>query len=250
MPVAKPYYLTVRPYTDGDYSEGGRSLYVEHPAYAKTPSNYVRAFLLLQKDLQTFFEYVEPSQQNLKTYSFRTFELLLRACTEVEANFKTILRANTYRKRSNLNMTDYFKINSSHFLSQYEIRMPYWSGDERIRKPFAAWDGGTHSLDWYQAYNNAKHDRAGNLSEATLEHVIDAICGLAILLASQYYIYDFTPNNDVLALDDADEFEGGIGGYLRVKFPDNVPANDRYDFNWSSIEDQVDPFQKFDFNAV
>jgi hypothetical protein len=250
MSVTKPYYLTVRPYTNGDYSSAGSSAYVEHPAYANNPSSYVRAFLLLQKDLQTLFEYVEPSEQNLQAYSFRTFELLLRACTEVEANFKAILRANTYSGRGNLTIEDYFKTDASHFLSQYEIRMPYWSGNGKIRKPFAAWAGGTHPLGWYQAYNNAKHDRAGNLAEATLEHVIDAISGLAVVLASQYYIYDFTPNGDYLMLDDADKFEGGIGGYLRVKFPESVPVADRYDFDWRSIESQADPFQKFNYNAV
>lgn len=256
MPVKQPYYLTVRPYADGDYSMSGRSQYILHAAYASNPSNYVRAFLLLQKDIQTFFEYVEPSEQNLQTYSFRTFELLLRACTEVEANFKAILAVNTYSGQGNLNVKDYFKVNTSHFLDQYEVRMPYWSGDGRVRKPFAAWArgidpcGNTPSIGWYQAYNKAKHDRAENLKLATLEHVIDAVSGVAALLASQYYTYDFTPSPGFLMMEDSDNFEGGIGDYFRVKFPDNVPAGERYDFDWRNMRSQADPFQKFDYDVV
>jgi hypothetical protein len=107
MGIVKPYYRTARQFADGFYSEGGRSQYIRHPSYANQPSNYIRAFLLIQKDLQAVFEYIEPSDQNLETHSFRTYELLLRTCTEVEANFKAIFRANTYnRTGASLNMRD------------------------------------------------------------------------------------------------------------------------------------------------
>jgi hypothetical protein len=124
MPICKPYHNTVRQFVDGEYSEGGRSRYIRHPSYAKGPSNYIRSFLLIQKDLETLFDYVEPADQNLNTYSFRLYELLLRCCTELEANFKEIFRANTYIGR--YDMTHYVKIDQSHYLSRYEIKMPYW----------------------------------------------------------------------------------------------------------------------------
>ena len=163
MTVSRPYYRIVRKFVDGHYSEGGRSQYIHHPAYAEAPSNCVRAFLLIQKDLQTVLEYIQPSGQNLQTYSFRTYEALLRTCTEIEANFKAIFRANIYSYAGNMNVTHYSKINKSHFLSDYEVKMPYWDDHTFSRKPFQTWGAGTHSLAWYQAYNNSKHDRAQNL---------------------------------------------------------------------------------------
>jgi hypothetical protein len=136
MTVAKPYYRTVRQFADGRYSEGSRSYYILDSSYAERPSHYIRAFLLIQKDLQTVFEYIESSDQNLQSYSFRTYELLLRTCTEIEANFKAIFRANTYSRSSgNLNIVDYAKINKSHYLSEYAVKMPYWSGRGGDRTP-------------------------------------------------------------------------------------------------------------------
>ena len=60
--------------------------------YSDHPEHYTRAFAILQKDIIGLFEYIEPSDINLVTYSFRIHELLVRTCIEVEANFKAILR--------------------------------------------------------------------------------------------------------------------------------------------------------------
>jgi len=241
----------VRQFADGEYAEGGRSQYIRHPVYAVAPSNYIRAFLLIQKDMQTLFEYLEPADQNLGSYSFRTFELLLRVCTEVEANFKAIFRANTYSYARHLDVTHYVKVNSSHFLSEYEAKMPYWDGGGAIRQPFKAWGSGTHELTWYKAYNQSKHDRAQNLKVATFENIVDAFTGLAVLLAAQFYYYDFGPMDDVLSTGGInDGFEEGIGGYVRIKYPSNVPAGERYDFDWQMLASQTDPFQKFNFNVI
>jgi len=253
MAVTKPYYRTVRQFADGSYKEGGRSVYVVHDAYADRASDYIRAFLIIQKDLQTIFEFIEPSDQNLSTYSFRTYELLLRTCTEIEANFKAIFRANTYSRASaNLNMRDYIKIDKSHNLSDYEVQMPYWTGASRIRKPFADWKNG-HSLTWYQAYNSSKHDRAQELKEATFSHLIDAFCGLSSVLAAQFLNYDFGPADDVLATGSFYgnyDYEEAIGQYVRIKFPTNLPAAERYDFKWPDLRGSSDPFQRFNYDAA
>ena len=57
---------------------------------------YIRAFLLIQKDLLELFDYVEPADQNLDCYSYRIHELHMRACIEVEAHCKAILSENNY----------------------------------------------------------------------------------------------------------------------------------------------------------
>jgi hypothetical protein len=99
---------------------------------------YIRGFCLLQKDLEHLFEYIEPGDDNLESYSFRVHELLLRACVEVEANCKAILRENDYPKdeKGRWNMADYKKINTSHRLSSFSVKLPYWHGEQRIRRPF------------------------------------------------------------------------------------------------------------------
>ncbi len=167
MAVDRPYRRTCRQFADGKYAEGGRSGYIVHPMFANSPSHYVRAFLLLLKDLQELFDYVEPADKNLSCYSYRIHALLLRACVEVEANCKAILAENGYSKSSDMNMVDYKKINTTHRLSSYQVKVPYWNGSKEMRSPFSAWASGA-ALPWYQAYNITKHNRLAEFEEANV----------------------------------------------------------------------------------
>jgi hypothetical protein len=54
--------------------------------------------------------YVEPADKNLECYSYRIHALLLRACIELEANCKAILKENGYSKGGNWKIDDYKKI--------------------------------------------------------------------------------------------------------------------------------------------
>lgn len=165
--ISKPYRRTVRPFMHDAYPY--KPEYVLHSRFAEEPEMYVRAFRLLQKDLEHLFEYIEPSDDNLKCYSFRVYELLLRACIEVEANCKAILRENGYPQGKWWTMADYYKIDSSHFLSSFEVALPHWHGEKGIRRPFQPWASGER-LGWYRAYNEAKHYRREGFKTATFEH--------------------------------------------------------------------------------
>jgi hypothetical protein len=250
MPISRPYKRTCRQFVDGSYSAGGRWQYMVHPKFAQQPAHYVRAFLLLLKDLQELFDYVEPADSNLPCFSYRIHALLLRACIEVEANCKAILQENGYTKLSEMNMTDYRKIDSTHRLSSYQVKVPYWSGTKEIRSPFSAWLTGG-SLPWYRAYNTTKHDRHVEFTKATFDHLLDACCGVLVLLSAQFQTNDFSPGNSLLALEGrGDGMESGIGDYFRVKFPDDWPHRLRYDFDWQMLKDEVDPFDTIDYSKI
>lgn len=243
MPIQRPYRRTCRQLTDGSYANSGNGRYVKHPLYAKSPEHYIRASLLLLKDVQELFDYVEPADANLSCYSYRIHELLLRICVEVEANCKAILTENGYSRAGDWNMNDYRKIDASHLLSQYEVKYPFWQGAKATRIPFAGW-AQTGSLPWYKAYNTTKHDRHNEFFQATFEHMTDAFAGLCALLAAQFHTEEFSPRDEYFAAESNDGLESGIGGYLRVKFP-NWPANERYEFDWNVIGKDVDPFQHY-----
>jgi len=199
--------------------------------------------------LQELFDYVEPADTNLNSYSYRIHALLLRASVEVEANCKAILTENGYVKEQ-MTMADYKKINVTHRLSSYQVKVPHWTGTQGLRSPFAAWAiGGT--LPWYGAYNASKHDRHTAFSEATFEHAIDACCGLLVVLSAQFETNDFGPGNDHLVFQGpGDGMESGIGGYFRVRFPDDWPLEERYAFNWQDLKNETDPFQTIDYQTL
>ena len=250
MPVNRPYRRTYRQFTDGRYNHGGNGAYVTHPNFANSPAQYVRAFLLLLKDLQEVFDYVEPADINLSCYSYRIHALLVRACVEVEANCKAILKENGYTKMSDMNMSDYKKINVSHHLSSYEIQLPYWNGANDVRCPFKAWSTGA-PLPWYKAYNTTKHDRHEEFEEATFGHLIDACCGLLVILSAQFGTNEFTPSDSLVTIGSRfDGMEIGIGGYFRVKFPDDWPDEMQYEFNWQKLQYEPNPFQTIDYVTV
>jgi hypothetical protein len=250
MPINRPYRRTCRQFVDGSYTEGGRWEYMIHPKFAQEPGHYIRAFLLLLKDLQQLFDYIEPADRNLACYSYRTHALLLRACVEIEANCKAILKENGYTKAGDMNMGDYKKIDTTHRLSSYQVKVPYWSGTKDTRSPFSAWSTGD-SLPWYEAYNTTKHDRHAEFEEATFEQVLDACCGVLVILSAQFETNDFSPGNTLLAVSGPnDGMESGIGDYFRVKFPNDWPHDLRYDFNWQKLKHEPDPFQTIDYSKI
>jgi hypothetical protein len=200
--------------------------------------------------MQKLFDYIEPADNNLSCYSYRVHELLLRACVEIEANCKAILTENGYTKSGDMTMDDYKKINVSHRLSSYEVKVPFWNGTQDIRKPFLSWATGG-SLVWYQRYNTTKHDRHDSFHLATFEQMIDAMGGLITLLSAQFYDYDFSPGHVLLAVDGPrDGMESSIGDYFRVKYPNDWPPDQQYDFDWQKLEHDADPFQEFDYSKI
>jgi hypothetical protein len=102
-------------------------------------------------------------------------------------------------------------------------------------------------LPWYQAYNETKHDRHAGFFKATLDHLIDAVCGVVTVLGAQFSQAQF--DYMMSATDSVPEgYELAIGRYFTVRFPDDWPPEERYDFNaeWSNLlRHEEDPFQNF-----
>ena len=144
-------------------------------------------------------------------------------------------------------MEDYKKINSTHRLSSYEIKIPLWNGTKNIRRPFESWES-NGTLNWYKAYNAAKHDRHSNFEKATFENFIDAICGLVVILSSQFMTHDFSPADWSLSFGGLnDGMESAIGGFFRLKFPSDWPNDEKYEFEWQTLKEEKDPFQTYSY---
>src|SRR5262249_29204257 len=131
MTVSKPFKRTARPEVGGNYLFQGH--YIKDHRYASAPEHYVRAFQILQKDLLELLDYVEPADDNKACYSYRIHELHTRACIEVEANCKAIMAENGYRPSGDWNMSDYKKLEPTHHLSSFQVRLPIWKGLENPR---------------------------------------------------------------------------------------------------------------------
>lgn len=230
--------------------------YIIDKDYAKNPEHYLRAFNLIQADLIKLFEYIEPSNESLKTYSYRIHELLMRTCIETEANFKAILDENVYTPNINrfgnpiYNMSVYKRINITHHLSSYETILPIWNGDRKVIKPFKAWES-NDTLAWYEAYHASKHNRQEEFKNANLENLLYAVSGLLVILSSQFQNQTFSAESMVLSIGyDYHEGSEAIGGLFRIIYPTDWKEDEMYDFNWSELVKEDIRFQKINYNDL
>jgi len=260
MGVSKPYHRVYRPVnpnlSNAGYSSGA---YISEKEYCESGHSYVRAFLLILKDLKNLFEYIEPSQESMNTYSYRIHSLFMRICIEIEANFKAIFNENIYTPQVNrfnqpiLNMSVYKLINKSHHLSKYKVGLPQWSGqDFLIFEPFKNWDTNNGSIDWYQAYNLSKHDRQDNFRVANMDNLLHAATGLLALISSQFRQEDFSPEYDNFVSGGSFEhdMEPSLGKVFLIKFPNDWTEEEYYEFDWSILKTEKERFQKYNYDEI
>ncbi len=244
MSLKKPYYRIIRSGTDCDY--------MLDKMYANNRFELCRAYDIIVNDFKKVFEYIEPSDINLEVYSHRLYELLLRAATECETNFTSILKDNGYnedeKEERNLNIIDYHLINISSKLSDYEVKLNFWK-PTKILKPFSDWEE-SYKLNWYSDYNKVKHNRYNKFNNASFDNVLKAVAGLFVVLFSQFDIYTFNgyqDNNE--SSEDDDGFICTDRSIFSIKKPEFL-AGERYDFDWRNIKKENNPLNKFNFNSL
>jgi hypothetical protein len=151
--------------------------------YRARSTGQLHAFI---QELDQICRVIHPEGDNLRTYGHATRNLLILACTEVEAHWRTILEANCYKnKRSDgrFDTTDYVKLLSAMRLDEYVVNLNYYPWPPTVA-PFDGWKNtsATKSIPWYDAYNHVKHDREGHFNEATLKHALTAVTACFVML--------------------------------------------------------------------
>ncbi|NET58207.1 MAG: hypothetical protein F6K47_19240, partial [Symploca sp. SIO2E6] len=150
-----------------------------------------QALRLLIDYLDNLFIYIEPSPSGLQSYSHKTRELLILACTEVENYWTQYMnRAGATPSARYFNTKDYVKLCTPLFLQEYELNLRPYVNVGHI-KPFKNWNSSapTRSLGWYDAYNKTKHDKLKYFSEATLQNCIEAIMANIVMFCVRFSPY-------------------------------------------------------------
>jgi len=146
-------------------------------------SSSVLAFRLLAKDFEILLEYVHPHEDNLRTYSHRIYELLLRASTEFEGLAK--YGASKYELLEvgrNTNIKDLSVLNTALDTKDAEIGLIGWQPHMRFITPLEGGGDDPHRLEWYRSYNAVKHDRSNTFHQANLKCLVFALGGCFLLL--------------------------------------------------------------------
>jgi hypothetical protein len=147
-----------------------------------------QALLLLIQRLDELLLFVEPSSQTLGTHSHKARELLILACTEVEASWQHYLRLAGVSKPANGYSTNqYINLKEPLCLEEFQVSLPRYEAIPPTR-PFYNWAAAnpTTSLNWYDAYNKAKHDRAVHFAFATLANCVHAVAANLVLFTVRF----------------------------------------------------------------
>lgn len=230
MPIMKPY-----PHIYRHGNDGVNRPFIENRKTALA-KRFLQSFEIIKRDLQHLFEFIEPCFDNYSTYSHRTFELLIRACIEIEANCKQILLANKCSIKE-ANIFRFSDLNGPLKLSEYVISCHAFEfNDFSPFESFADSDRKKRSPLWYKAYNKVKHDRANSFSEANLKNVIKSIGAVYVILSAQYGYH----------------FEGGVWSimgipigpprYFSLRSTPRWLTQDSYQFDWASLSSTADPY--------
>lgn len=197
----------------------GKSADYHPPQNARALAHIDVQLELFSDTIKRILRHVEPIDSHLSVFSHEIRNLLLLASTEVEAQWKAILKANGYcfqvdgRGMERATTSDYVKLLPVLRLREYVSCLPY-TPDLDPRAPFSGWDASqpTQSLAWYSAYNAVKHDREAQFSQARLEHAIDAVLACEILRKAQFYVAPIFEHISQPSWKGEDYYVVGFGG--------------------------------------
>lgn len=162
---------------------------VEHtpPADQRSLTACATAMAAHLTTLYDVFRVVEPHPTNDKCYGHLLRHVLILACTEVEASWVGVLRANNYPLTDRPSTSDYVKLHPVLRLDQWSATLLAYPDYPSV-SPFQGWRKAdpTKSLPWYNAYNSVKHDREKNLADATLRNAIVSCAAMLIMGAAQF----------------------------------------------------------------
>ena len=260
MSTQKPYHRIWRP-TKG-YS-WGNDIFVDDEKATYPSLNYlyddlfanqlekkslITATRLILRDLNELFDYIEPCDDNLQTYSHRIYELFLRAATEFETNCKGVLKANDYsgpREEKDWSIKDYFKVARPTRLNEYKICFLRWATNHEF-EPFVEWNPSRReTLSWYDSYNKVKHDRFTNFHKASLENLMNAIAGLLCILHSQFG--DGMAEVGFNGIETSSIDESVVETELFTIHAPHFPEAEQYEFIWDTLKKTHNPVNSYTF---
>lgn len=138
-------------------------------------------FNTLEEDLLEVARYVEFTPNNYKTHSVQFVRLLLAAGSEVDVACKALIR--TFEPNAKPENIGHYR---SHLLGQFPEIAEDVISCPRFGLKLQPWKGWpTAHPSWWHDYNSVKHDRIQNYERANLENVLNATCGLGVII--QYF---------------------------------------------------------------
>lgn len=205
---------------------------------------YWSVYKNLERELTELADLIHFDDGQLKVYSIKISELLLRTVVEIESVVKELYFLNGGTKTDDKDLyfdTDCIELIETKWkLSKKQVLVSaynfYFLNDEnKILTPlYKANKRGSSSSDWQKAYQSVKHNRAKNLTSGNLKNLIRSMAGLYIL--NIYYketLYDLEKDAS------ATNFDNSLGSTIfSIKIHVNNSINTNSDYEKNSDFDE------------
>ena len=167
--------------------------------------NYWRMYLVLEKELVEALDYVELNVNNFSTTSIVFSKLLLSIGAEIDNVFREY---SGLTGRSSIEFYYNFILNKHPAIVNQQVKVKDTTID---LKPYDGWNGTqpSQSLNFWQKYNELKHDRVLNAQNASLETVLNALAGLFIMELYRFNDIFMTQSDTFINMPD-DELESKL----------------------------------------
>lgn len=142
-------------------------------------------FSILEDEFEMCCRYVEPTPENLETYSAQFYRLHQDACREIDTLFKLKLKqynlwptTKAGKKLQEVSFKHYYPLKGKLMLENKEVRL--LNRDIKC-SPYSDWRE-SKAPKWWSDHNLLKHDRINNFKKATLENAVQSLAALYLLL--------------------------------------------------------------------
>ncbi len=167
----------------------------------------------LERELIALSEKIHFDDEQVKVYSVKMVELIIRCVVEIESIVKELYIANN-GKPANQNEYLYFDTDCINYLDSLwclhkkkvlvsSLNFHFNRDENIVLRPFhKAAKRGTSSSNWQKAYQAVKHNRSANLSKGNISNLIAAMA--ALYLSNIYYrdtVYDMKNSHSGIDFD-------------------------------------------------
>lgn len=151
-------------------------------AYSR--SSYWQYFLAIEADLDSTVRFVEPSEDNFKTYSVEFAKILLSASSEVDVVCKVLAKEiGSGSHSNNINQHRDIILQKYPRFHQMQVIAPRYG---LIFEPWNSW-ASDKNPDWWRSYNDVKHKRYRHFQDANQYNALNSVSALFCLLAYLYH---------------------------------------------------------------
>lgn len=140
-------------------------------------------FIAIERDVIELSRYIEFDKSNFKTFSIEIARILMASTQEIDVLFKQICQKHG---DSSDNEAGYRALIPQKYPKIITIKVELSMHNLNF-VPFEDWEKNT-TPSWWTANNKVKHQRHTHFNKASLENMLDSLCGL--MVANLYYYED------------------------------------------------------------